>query len=353
MVSCNVKKASNIFSFATSELSHDAMICWLLSCLNLWEFKPDSAEYKIAIAFYEMLKQSENQLPKVPKRVDVYQQVESTDVLAVIDGTVALVIEDKIASRIHSNQLARYRQSIPNSEREELRGVRSHLFLFLKVGVLHQWEREGCEREKWKVVDWKNLEQFVEISSRIATNNFLVNCYLEHLADQFGERRLWQSGGDVDQWTWQTWEALLDDLCGELNANSHKVMFDWAWVNNSSGGFYALYDIAEGEEPTIYIQLEVGIGDSHHVKLVLRLGDVFENRIERRNSAIEEIEAASRIEGWNIVRPSRLGKGKTMAVGEVDGFSLIQGGHYRRDEVVSTISRIKQIVDRLNRMNKF
>lgn len=111
---------NNIFSFATSELSQDAFICW---CLN-WINEPDNVtthKYR-QLGLNLLSKLTENlSISNVLSRIDVksidkvilVQQVLNIDVLAIIPQyNLAIIIEDKISTSEHRDQIKSYRESL-------------------------------------------------------------------------------------------------------------------------------------------------------------------------------------------------------------------------------------------------
>ena len=105
----------NLFAFATSELSQDAFFCWALDCLNRDE---DSPLYGLGRSFWALLSGRKNDaLPKI-KGVVIRRQFKHMDVLALVvysNGTIdALVIEDKVNTSEHDDQIQTYLKELDN-----------------------------------------------------------------------------------------------------------------------------------------------------------------------------------------------------------------------------------------------
>ena len=105
----------NLFAFATSELSQDAFFCWALDCLNRDE---DLPLYGLGRSFWALLSGCKNDaLPKI-KGVVIRRQFKHMDVLALVvysDQTVdALVIEDKVNTSEHDDQIQKYLTELGN-----------------------------------------------------------------------------------------------------------------------------------------------------------------------------------------------------------------------------------------------
>ena len=106
----------NLFAFATSELSQDAFFCWALDCLNRDE---DSPLYGFGRSFCALLLGRKNDdLPKI-KGVVIRRQFKHVDVLALVvysnRTTIdALVIEDKVNTSEHDDQIQTYLTELGN-----------------------------------------------------------------------------------------------------------------------------------------------------------------------------------------------------------------------------------------------
>ena len=105
----------NLFAFATSELSQDAFFCWALDCLNRDE---DSPLYGLGRSFWALLSGRKNDaLPKI-KGVVIRRQFKHMDVLALVvysNGPIdALVIEDKVNTSEHDDQIQTYLTELDN-----------------------------------------------------------------------------------------------------------------------------------------------------------------------------------------------------------------------------------------------
>lgn len=111
----------NIFMFATSELTQDAFLCWVLDGLNY----PDCEIYPFARGFLDMLlQQTTDQVHMMHDfsssdvyGVEIARQANHIDILATLkirngygERTQKLIIEDKTFTSPHSNQLVRYRE---------------------------------------------------------------------------------------------------------------------------------------------------------------------------------------------------------------------------------------------------
>ena len=103
----------NLFDFATSELSQDAFICWLLA----WA-KPDFRTlneplHKTAITLLDRLLECGGvPKPETYSSVEIRRQHKHIDILVLVNQDIVLIIEDKTHTADHSDQLRRYYEQI-------------------------------------------------------------------------------------------------------------------------------------------------------------------------------------------------------------------------------------------------
>ena len=116
-----MKKAirNNLFSFATSELSQDAFICWCLNWFNDGS-KPVLQEMAKKIIF-KLTNVKEFVVKKIVS-VDIFRQFSrkvkvdnksihvKIDVLVIVNNDIAVIIEDKTYSNEHDQQIERYKK---------------------------------------------------------------------------------------------------------------------------------------------------------------------------------------------------------------------------------------------------
>lgn len=105
----------NLFEFATSELSQDAFICWLLSYVNYGQDKKLNQCAKDLVALLYNLKHSSKISAGDIQGIEIKRQFHNIDIYfeADIKGIkVPFIIEDKTYTSHHSEQLQRYQEKI-------------------------------------------------------------------------------------------------------------------------------------------------------------------------------------------------------------------------------------------------
>lgn len=121
----------NLFNYATSELSQDAFICWILSWATSEAGSYDKQLNEISHRLLKAFSHKHNrEFPSKIEKLEIKKQYQNIDVLIIINDTIAISIEDKIHVREHSDQLTRYLQALRNDGFEE----KNLLPIYLQTG---------------------------------------------------------------------------------------------------------------------------------------------------------------------------------------------------------------------------
>ena len=100
----------SIFKYATSELSQDAIICYILEWAKIENKKENEQLHNLAINFIDSLFEKFVDITKPLKyeKIDIKKQYKNIDVLCIINDKYSIIIEDKTNTKNHSDQLKRY-----------------------------------------------------------------------------------------------------------------------------------------------------------------------------------------------------------------------------------------------------
>ena len=258
----NTPRQPNIFDYATSELSQDAVICWLVACAA--EATGDLQE--CGRAFVRALFRAgvsdgiegvpvlgANGKPTAPYdgpcnvsdvsspipqycRIDVYFQAN------VDEKKVYFIIEDKKDSRDYSNKLTRYIKAV-STDAEEGALIKP---VYFKTGYVFSDEREVVECAKYSVFKAEDMASFLG-SQDVTRENEILRQYVEYLACQMKTRADAQANWDLNkdhvQWEFMLklrdrlenaageWRPFIPDELSCSPPNS-----DWLWRSVGRGG---------------------------------------------------------------------------------------------------------------------
>ena len=212
-----MKESPNLFQYAPSELSQDAMLIWLLQWANS-EYV-DNKLYKVGIAFLQSLFAKANLTCDVFDELTVLPQVDKIDILVEVkssDKITAIVIEDKVKSSEQSDQLSRYLNKVQQKHYDQV------IPIYLKTGFQHDLEKVKAKRYlHYSVHDLLEVFQF---GKSINVENDIFHDFFEHL------KRLKTAFDDaknsftnfrdksVHEWDWWNWIGFFNMYQEPLNA---------------------------------------------------------------------------------------------------------------------------------------
>ena len=251
----------NLFKYATKELSQDAMICWLIECAA---YDADEHLCQLGKLFvHTLLGHRRNGAPIELNDVNstlIYKQEKGIDVLAQINDKHVLLIEDKIDSSPHNNQLHKYRERVLSGETELGPVAECNLCLiYFKTGN-HSIddERNIEETSEYKVF---NRWDFLKVLNSYRGDHPIVKDYREHLQaheDHTNSFRKWRKDDEENRW-WEAWKGLYRELEQQfLNQNAEPKFRGWDYVPNKAGGFIGFWWCPKeiNQDEPVYLQLE-------------------------------------------------------------------------------------------------
>jgi hypothetical protein len=174
---------NNIFDFATSELSQDAFICWCVNWIND-DSRPALRELSVRLL------QKFAGVDRV-ESVKVYRQFSDVtpddkklavkiDVLLVVNREIAVIVEDKVFSGEHDNQIQRYVEGLrylaEHAEAgDDLYGIQEIRTVFLKKGHMYDIDKTV---QADVMVDGK---EFIKILEPFKGESEILDSYIENL----------------------------------------------------------------------------------------------------------------------------------------------------------------------------
>lgn len=323
----------NLFDYATSELSQDAIILWLLNWANNEYKKYDEELYLAAQRFVKMLLGQEHDISITSVRT--YKQLNNIDVFAIINERYALIIEDKVNTGTHDDQLKRYKEWTSNhSEFKNL----DLICIYLKTGneslsYLKQIEQE----EQYKIILRKDI---LEILRNCNSNNSIIVNFYKHMVDIEEDTNSYKHF-PVEKWTWNAWQGFYMQLEQNLNVDINTDA--WFYVANPNGGFLGFcWHWRSLPNCRIYLQFEEG-------PLCIKIECLDEpNQSAIRNSWSETILRYAKEHGYGfVVRPDRFGKGAYMTIAVIHPDYLFKEEKIDMNRLISDINKIENLVDEL------
>jgi hypothetical protein len=251
IVSCIMEISKpNLFKIATRELSHDAVITWLLQWANPAVKSLDIELHRCGMALLQLFLNGDIEASKI-QNVDAGRQWEGIDIWAEVVGDntekLFLIIENKIFTEEHSNQLVRYKEIAQVYADEHGFSLRC---VYVKIGSQTQKTINRIAEKGYRTIDRNNilacLNDFANISDRVVKD---YRDFLQHIEDAHQSYNILKIG-EWDSWSWIGFYQYIES-CLEINM--------WHFVNNPSGGFWNLcLNWGHWRHFPVYIQVEQG-----------------------------------------------------------------------------------------------
>lgn len=328
---------SNLFRFASKELSQDAFIAWLIDYSNPLYTESDIDLKECSNKFITgLIKLKYPEFDEEIVSINIDLQWEKIDIAVEVNKKYLLIIEDKVNSGQHSNQLERYykiasKWCIENSYKEPI-------CIYLKTG--------NDSNKRLRIAE--SFGYFI-----FNRNNFLdlLNEYKYIKNDILIDFRLWLYSIEnaTNNWTNKTiFELKSNDWIGILKSLDGKsILEDWHFVNNPSGGFWGGVLtwhnlILKGFNYPVYLQIEESLlcvkvcDDADEI-------DVSENitRAEIREEVWNKI-AKSKLFSEIMVRPEKSRDGNYMTIAKINSLKWLGNGSEKinLDNIASFLTKL-------------
>lgn len=259
--------STNLFDYATSELSQDAFLCWLAAHAN----ENIKGVSDAAITFVRKCYPSfdpTNHMVKVHKQyknIDVLLRIYNKD--NVDEPIQDIIIEDKTFTETHDDQINRYKKSLL----DEGRPADKITCVYYKI-VEQDHSEEGVDVEFTRK---QMLEEVLEPNIKEATNAIFRDYYeyLKAIDDRFESWRdlakeqvafIPAHSNEVSkEWTDDAYRGFFTHVCRSIeDKNSEEATdalvigrrnkrdfeneqayweYGWGYINNVAGGFWGLW----------------------------------------------------------------------------------------------------------------
>lgn len=272
---------NNIFNFATSELSQDAFICWLCNWVNFDDNILSEDEKKLKLLATEFIEKMLGEKLE-DRKVNIKRQYQKIDVLLEIQNKtefitneneknpvvdIYVIIEDKVGTGLHSNQIEIYTKLISEKNKNINKGKALIKTVYYKI-----YDEDNMERLKENgvnvILGRENiLELLKEYKDKI--NNSIFENYHNYLSNIETDVNSYEKK-NLEDWNSNCYIGFFKELKNEKNLLEHAIGrqkdCSWGYVNNSSGGFMGMWwfplseekinKLTETSDEDIYLQIE-------------------------------------------------------------------------------------------------
>ena len=339
-------KPPNLYQFATKELAQDATLAYILA----WAHPEYSKIYPDLHTLGKEMLQSimrkritNDDIPNLTF-VDVKTQVMGVDVLIRVndenENGIVVLIEDKLESNEHSNQIKRYIKKT-----NEYYQNRTIIPIYIKTGNVS----ELCLPSKEKCGRFLRSEILCVLAQFANTSDTIVENFRTHLQELENETNNFKKM-KISKWNdeWKSIEGFYTELEKRMRSDSSTNWKQWGWndVSNPQGGFiwfvFADYPIDLGFGPaSLYFQIE------NATRLTIRISATEGVSKEPMYQVLEILNKnINQTNGFSIKKAGRFYGGKSGAVAEI--LFDEENGYLASDkrgyvDMETTIQRLRQV----------
>ncbi len=355
---------SNLFYYATSELSQDAFLCWLADCAN---YESDKDLQETSKQFIKMLidkyadfieeeskkkeTKIEQELIKIDKiniddikNVEVIRQEKNIDVLLKVNNEFIIVIEDKTNTNDHSDQLNRYKkyatETYIDSNEEEEENIENCdnkvklILIYLKTG---NYSAHSSPNSGYVVVNRENLLKV--LNTYKGTNNILID-FREHMQKASEHTNIFKNE-PVSNWNNAAWQGFYIYLQNKVRKDKG---YNWIYVPNKAGGFYAMFGhIIELNGKSLYLQFE-----QKHLAIKVGVPNKDERKLFRERASSILLSTANDVlkdDASKPVKPNKFGHGHYMTVAIVSNEVFFEGDMLNANSISAQLQKYEKLID--------
>lgn len=218
-------KTNNLFEFATSELSQDAFICWLMNFAHENHQNEDPILRECAKEFLSKIVQTDEEM-NITK---ISKQYKNIDVLLEVNGKYNIIIEDKTFTDYHDDQTIRYMETLVKEGRENI------------ICVYYKIIEQPFEEKNITNITRHDL---IELFSKYVNNtgNIIFKDYYEYLLSIERVVNNYKTE-PIENWVLENGHAYKGFFTHLIKNEVVRVdrPYGWQYVANRSGGMRALW----------------------------------------------------------------------------------------------------------------
>lgn len=346
----NIMEKPNLFSFATKELSQDAFICWLLAWADKAYENDDYELHSCSMKFVQaILSKFDLKITPVIETIQIKPQYKHIDILVLLnarlenlkpkeplpENSFAIIIEDKVGSSQHSDQLQRYAQTIKNL------GFKDENILRLYLKTRDQIHYRKIQAEGYKEFTRKD---FLAVLKSFNGNNEILRDFENYWQKAEDDTNSYKSL-ELTKWgnySWRGFYKALNDA-DDIGLNQEEAV--WLTSSYSTKLSKPTYSNLFGQDMhgcRLYIQLCQKV-----LNIKIKVTDKSINKSDMqqlRNSWLKLLNAKDLGGGIVIKRPIRIGVGKAMVIGTLDNYIAYEDGKVSLFKTIQNLRKIEEFL---------
>ena len=326
----------NLFSIATKELSQDAFVTWLLQWADdsyLLENKELCNAGKEFIKKLISLKFSSENI--AIKKVKAERQWANIDIWAEINGEYILIIEDKVNTTEHDNQLERYKTTVEEYYGKDIKTV----FIYLKTGLECFDNIQKIKDKGWSYFSRKD---FIDFLKNHNSNSEIYSEFLLNLSKMQKESECFSKHEKLDSY---------ESTKGLYSYIESRLTDDWAhwdYVSNPNGGFLGLWfhfiPCKKNKNRELYLQIENYCNGK--INLFIKICGAWSGKLDYLYKVLNLLKEKAEKFHLSISKPSRYRIGEYTSVAIIDNVFLEKGnGELDLDNLMYKLNNASKLID--------
>ena len=319
----------NLFDYATSELSQDAFLCWLLKWADPAYRQLSKALHEAGMDLIRLLSaEKKDRLPEKFNSVKIHKQLEHIDVLCTIneeeDDRTAILIEDKKGTREHSDQLQRYKKLLEKDYPDD-----RIIPVYVQTGDQNDYIE--ARKQEYSVILRPDLLNCLERHTTARGESDVLDGFLQRLRHIEDDVESWKETEPKD-WSRNAPKGFYMELQRQLRGW-------WGYVPNPRGGFLSY--VPEFGTTVDGVKLYIHIENAKKLCFRIKIGSNNDNRKTLRFRWFDSIMDRCKQQGIPARKPARFGSGSNMTIAEVeqDDWLVVRDG---RVDVAMTVEKIQK-----------
>lgn len=311
----DISSRPNLFQYATSELSQDAVFAYLISWADPRFAAADPHTHALGKNFIRLLTGIKSE---EIRSVTVGRQWENIDIWAEINDDCILIIEDKTFTQEHDNQLKHYIEVT-----EKYYGNKAHSRekrCYVYISPFNQCI--GDLSAKFTIIDRKKL---LALFADYQGKNTLLLDYREHLCRYERQTQSFRTT-PLKEWSTEAWQGFY------MYLKQSRSNFNWNYEFNRSGGFWGCnwhWHYVKTDQVYLFLLFD-------QEKLCIKLGCEGIDSTRRYELMYKYRELCVDCDtgrSLKIARPARLGRGNYITVAQVELHDI--QGFFQESDIVN------------------
>lgn len=331
----------NLFSIATKELSQDAFITWLLQWADDSCLEENPKLCNIGKDFIKTLISLKYDIGDIQiKKVNAGRQWANIDIWAEVNDEYIIIIEDKVNTSEHSNQLERYRKSVEDFYGKTIKPV----FVYLKTGIECMDTVRQIKEKGWCYYSRKDFLDFLQ---QHESESEIYSDFLFNLAAIQKE-----SESFIKYEKLNSWEATKG-LFSYIENHIENDWLRWDYVPNPNGGFLGLWfhftSIASEKNCELYLQIENNCNGK--INLFIKICGKWKRNCDELNRMLELFMEETPDYNITISKPQRYRIGEYTSVAIVnDAFVKKENGDLDLENLFEKIEKASDLIDSVSQV---